>query len=99
MSADTLKMMGDELSEVQAGVNEVDEFAITPEMEAAIRDIFNQFDKDKSSTIERTELEHLCIALNDPLSPADLADFFKRLDDDKNGRISFDEFIGYWKEG
>ena len=64
---------------------------------AAIKNIFEQFDKDKSQTIEKAELETLCIALNDPLSPAELTDFFKQVDADKSGKITWQEFIGYWR--
>ena len=64
----------------------------------AIRKIFDQFDKDSSNSIETGELSTLCIALNQPLGPAELQDAFRTLDIDKNGYISWEEFIKYWGE-
>ena len=61
-----------------------------------IKKIFNQFDKNKNGYIDKNELSSLAIALNDPLSPAELQDFFKNLDKDKSGKISWEEFIKYW---
>lgn len=61
-----------------------------------IKSIFNQFDKNKNGTIGRPELATLSIALNNPLSPAELADLFKQIDENHNGIISWDEFIRYW---
>lgn len=63
----------------------------------AIRKIFDQFDKDSSNSIETSELSTLCIALNNPLGPPELQDAFRTLDNDKNGCISWEEFIKYWE--
>jgi Ca2+-binding EF-hand superfamily protein len=94
---DAINIIADEIDEVQSGQNQADEFALTPEQENAIKDIFTQFDKDKNGTIEKKELNTLCAALNDPLSPAELQDFFTKVDKDNSGRITWDEFIGYWR--
>ena len=61
-----------------------------------IKQIFNQFDKDKSGYINKNELASLSIALNDPLSNAELHDFFRDIDEDNSGKISWEEFIKYW---
>jgi len=61
-----------------------------------IKSIFNQFDRNNNDTIEKTELKSLSIALNDPLSQAELADFFRQIDENNNGIISWNEFIRYW---
>lgn len=63
-----------------------------------IKSVFNQFDKNKNDTIEKTELKTLSIALNDPLSQAELFDFFRQIDENNNGIISWDEFIRYWNK-
>jgi Ca2+-binding EF-hand superfamily protein len=62
----------------------------------SIKNIFNQFDKNKNGTIGKTELAALSIALNNPLSPAELSDLFKQFDKDNSSQISWDEFICYW---
>ena len=61
-----------------------------------IKQIFNQFDKNKNGTIEKKELSTLCIALNDPLSPAELHDLMSAYDEDNSSNISWEEFIQYW---
>ena len=61
-----------------------------------IKTIFNQFDKNNNGTIEKIELKTLSIALNNPLSNAELADFFKQMDKDNSSQISWGEFIRYW---
>jgi len=63
-----------------------------------INSIFSQFDRNNNDTIEKTELKTLSIALNDPLSQAELIDFFKQIDENNNGIISWDEFIRYWNK-
>jgi Ca2+-binding EF-hand superfamily protein len=69
---------------------------MTEEEIARIKQIFNQFDKNKNNTIEKKELQTLAIALNDPLSPAELQDFFKKIDKDNSTSITWEEFIEYW---
>ena len=96
-NADAMDMIAGEIDEVQSGNREDDEFALSPAHIEAIRNIFNQFDKDKSGTIEKKELATLCIALNDPLSPPELQDFFKQVDKDNSDKITWQEFINYWK--
>jgi Ca2+-binding EF-hand superfamily protein len=61
-----------------------------------IKQIFNQFDKNKNGTIEKKELRTLCIALNDPLSLAELHDLMSAFDKDNSSTISWEEFIQYW---
>lgn len=61
-----------------------------------IKEIFNQFDKNKNNTIEKKELTSLLIALNNELSPAELQDFFSNIDTDKSNTITWEEFIKYW---
>ena len=63
-----------------------------------IKQIFDQFDKNKNGYIDKKELGTLSAALNEPLSPAELQDFFKNVDKDYSGKISWDEFIKYWLE-
>tara|TARA_B110000879_G_scaffold208998_1_gene295733 strand:- start:22 stop:249 length:228 start_codon:yes stop_codon:yes gene_type:complete len=62
----------------------------------AIHNIFTQFDKNKNDSIDKKELSTLSIALNDPLSPAELSDLFKIIDTDNSGYITWKEFITYW---
>ena len=61
-----------------------------------LRQTFDKFDKDNSGYIDQKELGTLAIALNNPLSPAELHDFFSKVDADNSGEISWDEFVKYW---
>lgn len=61
-----------------------------------IKTIFHQFDRNNNGYIERKELHSLSIALNNPLSPAELSDFFKAIDKDNSSQITWQEFIQYW---
>ena len=65
---------------------------MTDEEIAVVKQIFFQFDKNKNNTIEKKELQTLAIALNNPLSPAELADFFKSIDNDNSSSITWEEF-------
>ena len=69
---------------------------LTSEQITTIQNIFNNFDSNNDGLINRHELYSLTIALNDPLTPAELADFFKGIDTDNSGEITWDEFITYW---
>ena len=63
---------------------------------ATIKKIFNQFDSDNDGFINHRELESLAIALNDPLTPAELVDFFHLIDTVNSKKITWNEFITYW---
>ena len=70
--------------------------SISEEETAGIKKIFDQFDKNNNDYIEKKELLALSIALNNPLSSAELSDFFRGFDSDRSGQISWEEFIRYW---
>jgi Ca2+-binding EF-hand superfamily protein len=61
-----------------------------------IRQIFNQFDKNKNGSIDKKELYTLCIAIGNQLSPAELHDLMTTFDKDNSSSISWEEFIDYW---
>ena len=61
-----------------------------------IKQIFNQFDRNKNGSIDKKELYTLSIALNNQLSPAELQDFMRAFDKDNSSSISWEEFIDYW---
>jgi Ca2+-binding EF-hand superfamily protein len=69
---------------------------MTEEEIAKIKQIFNQFDKNKNNTIDKKELASLATAINGPLTPAELQDFFKSFDKDNSSTITWEEFIKYW---
>ncbi|KAK3754551.1 hypothetical protein QZH41_005584 [Actinostola sp. cb2023] len=56
---------------------------------------FKDFDRNKNGTIDRGELEHLLKSLSFDAQSRENA--FDTLDKDKNGKISFPEFISWLK--
>ena len=69
---------------------------MTDEEIAVVKKIFFQFDRNNNNTIDKKELQTLAMALNNPLSSAELCDFFKSIDNDNSSSISWEEFIKYW---
>ena len=61
-----------------------------------ITEIFGHYDKDKSGSIDPTELLVLLRALGDEPTADDLAMALEALDLDHNGQISFAEFVTWW---
>tara|TARA_B110000261_G_scaffold163978_1_gene211623 strand:- start:1629 stop:1829 length:201 start_codon:yes stop_codon:yes gene_type:complete len=60
--------------------------------------LFHQFDKDNNGSINKKELSTLAIALNDPLTAAELQDFFRAIDTDNSSHISWQEFQKHWEK-
>jgi len=65
-------------------------------MSEKIKEIFHQFDRNNNNSIDKKELNALSIALNNPLSPAELLDFYRSIDNDNSNTITWEEFIKYW---
>tara|TARA_R110002096_G_scaffold350395_2_gene543531 strand:- start:118464 stop:118667 length:204 start_codon:yes stop_codon:yes gene_type:complete len=63
---------------------------------AELREIFEHYDKDKSGSIESSELTTLLNALDAGMSEAEIATGLRALDEDGNGTIEFDEFVAWW---
>ncbi|KAK2071519.1 hypothetical protein P8C59_005935 [Phyllachora maydis] len=59
----------------------------------AYRDVFALFDKDKSGDITAEELGTVMRSLGINASASELQDMVNEVDTDKNGKISFDEFL------
>lgn len=65
---------------------------------SAIEDVFLQLDKDKSGSIDTTELRDLATMLGETWDDQELREAMRSLDVDGNGTISFGEFIAWWEE-
>ena len=68
----------------------------TPEM---MRSVFDEFDKDRSGTIDVAELSVIVSHMNGgfPVSPTELDAMMKAVDKDKSGEIDFEEFCTLMK--
>jgi len=64
----------------------------TDEELAALRAIFDQFDRDGSGTISTAEMEAVMEKLG--RDPAEAGDLLRDVDPDRSGTITFDEFVG-----
>ena len=60
--------------------------------------MFMTFDEDGSGKLNREELTRLCIYMNYPHSESNIAEMFMRMDTDRSGSLSFDEFISYMQD-
>lgn len=69
------------------------------ELEQQILTIFNNFDKDKSGTIELSELKMVAKELGEEIPEDELQTIMGKLDINGDGKISFEEFKFWWMEG
>lgn len=68
------------------------------DQEARIKQMFDDFDKDKNQTIDRSELELALRSLNLAFTQADIEEYMEQLDQSKNGDISYEEFRLFIKD-
>lgn len=62
---------------------------------ALLKTFFHSYDHDNSRSIDRYELQYLLGDLNEHCSSKEIADMYKTMDTNQNGRIELDEFIEY----
>ena len=60
---------------------------------------FKAFDKDNSGFIDINELKDVSKELGRPLDAAELEECMKDLDQNKDGKISYEEFSQWWLSG
>lgn len=61
--------------------------------------VFKSFDKDNSGYIDINELKEVSQELGRPLDAAELEECMKDLDQNKDGKISYEEFSTWWLSG
>ena len=69
------------------------------QLEEVIRKAFTLFDKDNSGSIEINELQEVSKELGRPMDQAELEECIQDLDQNKDGKISYDEFRKWWLSG
>lgn len=57
-----------------------------------IKEVFDQFDSDKSGAIERDEIKKVCEALGVDATSSDIDELIKSADADGDGKIQYAEF-------
>ena len=73
-------------------------FDLNDEEMHKIRDIFKKFDKDGSLSLEINELENLYRTLGYDFKNDEIMEMVKYMDLNQDGRITFHEFLGSFKE-
>jgi len=64
-----------------------------------ITKVFQSFDTDGSNYIDINELNNVAKELGRPLDSAELEECMKDLDQNKDGKISLEEFQRWWLSG
>ena len=62
-----------------------------------VREIFNHYDRDKSGLIESREFARICEALGIEMDDEELAIGLSIVDADNDGRISWNDFLSWWR--
>lgn len=69
------------------------------ELNELMKKTFDSIDTDGSGFIDMNELVGLCQTLSHKLSDAELKVVFDELDENKDQKISYPEFVKWWKKG
>lgn len=64
---------------------------------AEVREIFQHYDRKSSGTIEAREFARICEALGMEMEEHELKMALLDVDRDGDGRISWDEFLAWWR--
>ena len=64
-----------------------------------VASVFNAFDKDHSGFIDVSEIEAVAKELGSELPKMEVEQIVDELDTDKDGKVSMEEFVEWWKTG
>lgn len=64
-----------------------------------LKQVFQAFDKDKSGSIELSELWAVLKELGETIPEQELSKLVKKMDLNGDGKISYSEFDFWWKHG
>ena len=62
-----------------------------------LREIFGHYDRDKDGLIELPEFARICEASGMAMEEEELATGYSIVDADSDGKISWDEFVTWWR--
>lgn len=69
---------------------------LTDDQIAELREIFSHYDHDNNGVIDRGELRALLEALDTQLSEDEIDAGMRAIDNNRNGKIEFEEFLEWW---
>lgn len=64
-----------------------------------LREVFDQFDADKSGSLEIPEILKLCEKIEANTTEEKLNKLFKEIDMNEDGKVSFEEFLAWYRVG
>jgi len=74
----------------------IDNCRITPsEVEVQLREAFLVFDRDKSGSLDKSELQEVLCQMGEPLNQREIDFVLNKMDVDKDGKISVNEFVTF----
>jgi len=68
---------------------------LTPEQVKDFKDVFVHFDKDRDGQLTKLDFKACCASLGEDIPDETLNEVFNGYDQNKDGKISFDEFIDF----
>ena len=74
-------------------------FRLNEELEETIKKVFTSFDADNSGFIDSHELQSVSRELGKELTEEELKQVLSELDENRDGKISYEEFRNWWKSG
>lgn len=66
---------------------------------AQLQEAFDKYDKDKSGFLDMDEVVKLASSLGAKASKKELEDLFKSIDSDHDNKLSFNEFLAWYRVG
>ncbi|KAM3139415.1 hypothetical protein pb186bvf_008440 [Paramecium bursaria] len=69
------------------------------ESKLQLRQVFDQFDLDKSGFVDFVELKQISAQMGQEMSDNQIKTLMKTVDENNDGKISFDEFWNWWQFG
>jgi Ca2+-binding EF-hand superfamily protein len=66
---------------------------------AQLKEAFDSFDKDRSGALDMDEIVKLAASLGAKASKKELEELFKSIDVNHDNKLSFDEFLAWYRVG
>ena len=66
---------------------------------AQLKEAFDEFDKDKSGSLDLDEVVKLAAKLGAKAAKKELEELFKSIDVDHDNKLSFEEFLAWYRVG
>lgn len=95
LDAQLQKVIAKRIETIEAAILSKKQSNISESQLKDFRDTFKFFDKEKSGFLGKIQFKAACAAVGEDIPDEKLETTFTQFDQDKDGKISFDEFIGF----